>query len=112
MKKWNSRKDIRKMKEKWEKGNKWKRRLRQAQRLILIRTKEFVSPNALKEIFERDNYTCQYCGSKRDLSFDHIKPISNGGDNSYENLTIACWTCNALKHNMSVKRFKDKHKIK
>jgi len=112
MKEWNNNPKIKKRKEKWEKEHKWKRKLRRISRRILKRTKEFVPINLLREIFERDDYTCQYCGSKRDLSIDHKKAIANGGSNTKSNLLVACITCNALKSDMSVKEFKKKYSIK
>lgn len=48
-------------------------------------------------IFKRDNYTCQYCDSKRDLTIDHIQPKSRGGLNIWENLVTACISCNNSK---------------
>ena len=33
----------------------------------------------------------------RDLTFDHVVPRSKGGKNSYDNLVLACVTCNAKK---------------
>lgn len=51
-----------------------------------------------REIFIRDNYTCQYCGTRTsDLTIDHIIPRSRGGDHSWENLVSACRTCNHRK---------------
>lgn len=51
-------------------------------------------------IFERDNFTCQYCGRKApdvQLEADHIVPVSKGGSNKPENLITACWECNRGK---------------
>lgn len=51
-------------------------------------------------IWERDNYTCQYTGkklSKDDLSIDHILPVSRGGQNSWENLVCCDKTLNNWK---------------
>ena len=48
-------------------------------------------------IYKRDDHTCQYCGAKENLTLDHIIPISKGGDNSWENLTTACKSCNLKK---------------
>jgi len=51
-----------------------------------------------KEIFKRDNYTCQYCGSSsRDLTIDHINPKHMGGTHSWENVVTACYYCNHKK---------------
>lgn len=55
------------------------------------------------KIFQRDNYTCQYCGrTKSDgaiLQIDHIIPISKGGTNDESNLITCCQECNIGKSN-------------
>jgi len=53
----------------------------------------------LREIvFERDAYTCQYCGTHGgELECDHVEPISAGGTNELGNLTTACRDCNRAK---------------
>jgi 5-methylcytosine-specific restriction endonuclease McrA len=51
-----------------------------------------------REVFIRDNYTCQYCGRQgHDLTIDHVVPRSRGGSHSWENLVSACKTCNHRK---------------
>lgn len=51
-----------------------------------------------REIFIRDNYTCQYCGTRTgDLTIDHVIPRSRGGGHSWENLVSACRVCNHRK---------------
>lgn len=53
-----------------------------------------------KNILQRDNYFCQYCGSKNlALTIDHILPKSRGGEDTWENLVTACFKCNNLKGN-------------
>lgn len=55
-------------------------------------------PNNLRwEIWQRDNFTCQYCGAKSDLTLDHIHPESKGGTIDKNNLTTACRRCNSKK---------------
>lgn len=54
------------------------------------------------EVFERDRFTCQYCGRTpiEDgviLQADHIVSVKNGGNNDIENLTTSCWDCNIGK---------------
>jgi 5-methylcytosine-specific restriction endonuclease McrA len=57
-------------------------------------------PFSRKNIFHRDNYTCQYCGCKiKKLTLDHVFPKSRGGKNSWENLVTACPECNSYKAN-------------
>tara|TARA_R110000868_G_scaffold395162_1_gene666723 strand:+ start:43 stop:561 length:519 start_codon:yes stop_codon:yes gene_type:complete len=50
------------------------------------------------QTFERDDYTCTYCGAHGGrLECDHITPVSRGGSNEPENLTTACFACNRSK---------------
>jgi 5-methylcytosine-specific restriction endonuclease McrA len=51
-----------------------------------------------REIFRRDNYTCQYCG-RRDtsLTVDHILPKRLGGQHIWTNVVAACPSCNHRK---------------
>lgn len=48
-------------------------------------------------ILARDSHTCQYCGSTRDLTIDHVLPRWNGGTNSWDNLVTCCRKCNLKK---------------
>jgi 5-methylcytosine-specific restriction endonuclease McrA len=48
-------------------------------------------------LFLRDSFTCQYCGSGEDLTFDHINPRSKGGRTTWENIVTACAPCNLMK---------------
>ena len=51
-----------------------------------------------KEIFRRDNFTCQYCGNRsRHLTIDHIIPRRLGGKYEWTNVVTACYTCNHQK---------------
>ena len=50
-----------------------------------------------RNIMRRDNFTCMYCGSKNDLTIDHVLPKSRGGKDVWENLTTACEKCNVKK---------------
>ncbi len=51
-----------------------------------------------REIFLRDNYTCQYCGKvTHDLTLDHVHPKSRDGKHTWENLVSACKECNHRK---------------
>ena len=48
-------------------------------------------------IYKRDNHTCQYCGSTKKLTIDHVIPRSRGGKDTWENMVIACSSCNTKK---------------
>jgi 5-methylcytosine-specific restriction endonuclease McrA len=45
----------------------------------------------------RDLYTCQYCGSRKDLTLDHVVPRWCGGPHTWENLVTCCRKCNLKK---------------
>ena len=60
-----------------------------------------------QSVFERDNFTCQYCGldaSKNfdvwwhaNLNIDHVQPKAHGGPDDETNLVVACRACNLYK---------------
>lgn len=55
-------------------------------------------PTAVKrEVFERDEGTCQYCGTTEDIEYDHIVPFSLGGHDDPNNLQLLCGPCNRRK---------------
>lgn len=59
------------------------------------------------DVFERDNYTCCYCGKKGGiLEADHIIPFSKGGSDNLDNLVTSCRKCNRQKKDKSVSDFK------
>ena len=54
-------------------------------------------------IFERDDYTCQYCGSRGGrLECDHVYPVAKGGGHEDENLATACFKCNRSKRDKTL----------
>jgi 5-methylcytosine-specific restriction endonuclease McrA len=53
-----------------------------------------------KNLFLRDRYRCQYCGTQldaRELTIDHVHPRVHGGVSSWENCVLACIPCNRRK---------------
>lgn len=64
--------------------------------------KDFVKPAKSTaftrfNLFLRDEFTCQYCGSKGDMTFDHVIPRARGGKTVWENVVAACGPCNLKK---------------
>lgn len=50
-----------------------------------------------REVLRRDHHTCQYCGSTKHLTLDHIIPRSKGGTHTWDNVVTACESCNLAK---------------
>ena len=70
--------------------------------------KDFVRPQKRVaftrfNLFLRDEFTCQYCGSTKDLTFDHVVPRARGGITSWTNVVAACSPCNLRKGSRTLK---------
>jgi len=58
-----------------------------------------------KEIFRRDKFFCQYCGStSHELTIDHIIPRHLGGEHIWTNVVTACPICNHRKGGRPLER--------
>lgn len=56
-----------------------------------------VPPVNRRELLKRDHHTCQYCGSTKQLTIDHVIPVSKGGKHKWDNVVTACERCNQRK---------------
>lgn len=71
----------------------------------VIMLKEYQKPKCIarlnkRNLFLRDNYSCQYCGctvTDDSATLDHVHPISQGGKSTWLNLSTACKHCNYTK---------------
>jgi 5-methylcytosine-specific restriction endonuclease McrA len=50
-----------------------------------------------RAVFARDDWTCQYCGARANLTVDHVIPRSKGGPSSWDNIVASCAPCNRRK---------------
>jgi 5-methylcytosine-specific restriction endonuclease McrA len=50
-----------------------------------------------RAVFARDGWACQYCGSRSQLTVDHVIPRSKGGPSSWDNIVASCAPCNRRK---------------
>ena len=70
---------------------------------IMIHRPRYKIRPVRREIFRRDNYTCQYCGKHTShLTIDHIIPKHKGGQQTWENSVTACPGCNHRKGGRSL----------
>jgi 5-methylcytosine-specific restriction endonuclease McrA len=70
----------------------------------VIALKHYVKPSQFPaftrfNLFLRDKFACQYCGSPKDLTFDHVIPRAQGGRTTWDNIVSCCYACNARKAN-------------
>ncbi|MCJ2187572.1 HNH endonuclease [Novosphingobium beihaiensis] len=68
----------------------------------VIALRQYVKPSEFPaftrfNLFLRDRFSCQYCGSPHNLTFDHVVPRRLGGKTSWENILTACAPCNLKK---------------
>lgn len=73
----------------------------------VLRLKSYVRPRSggavrfcRENVYIRDNFTCQYCANKfsgKNLTLDHVVPVSKQGQKSWTNVVSACRECNQRK---------------
>ena len=68
----------------------------------VIALRQYVKPSEFPtftrfNVFLRDRFSCQYCGSPDNLTFDHVMPRRLGGQSTWENIVAACSPCNLKK---------------
>jgi 5-methylcytosine-specific restriction endonuclease McrA len=69
-------------------------------RFVRIKRQLDYVPFSRANIYARDNYMCQYCGTASptsELTFDHVVPAAQGGRKDWENIVTCCIACNRRK---------------
>ena len=56
-----------------------------------------ITSDVKREVWRRDMGRCTRCGSRENLEYDHIIPISKGGSNTSRNIELLCQSCNRKK---------------
>ena len=62
----------------------------------------YIPESLKKQITDNDKSRCCYCltseaNSGIPMTYDHIQPVSQGGNTTFENLCLACRSCNEFK---------------
>ncbi len=72
-------------------------------RLLNQVKKKWKAPRFRKKVlFNRDDWSCQYCGKQLSwdsVTIDHVMPSSRGGQTTWLNCVTACKQCNKHKAN-------------
>ena len=55
-------------------------------------------PFSKRNVMVRDRFKCLYCGSSKQLTIDHVIPVSRGGKTTFENCVTSCKDCNNKKN--------------
>jgi hypothetical protein len=58
-----------------------------------------ISSQTKREVWRRDQGKCSKCGSRKNLEYDHIIPVSKGGSCTIRNIELLCQECNRKKTN-------------
>ena len=61
---------------------------------------DYIPPLNNQTLFRRDGYLCMYCAQRfptGELSRDHVRPFSQGGQDTWNNVVTACRRCNNAK---------------
>jgi 5-methylcytosine-specific restriction endonuclease McrA len=65
----------------------------------------------VKQVQSKAFAFCYYCQTKvrtTEIHFDHMIPLSKGGEHSVDNICVSCATCNLKKHSRSVSEWRRK----
>jgi hypothetical protein len=61
------------------------------------KTRKTLSKYIFRALLHKYNFKCVGCGTDENLTIDHIKPVSKGGSDDFNNLQILCKSCNSKK---------------
>jgi hypothetical protein len=64
----------------------------------IFRLQRYTINKELREkVLKKCGFKCVSCGSNKNLTIDHIKPYSKGGETKEYNLQVLCKSCNSKK---------------
>ncbi|MFH1934952.1 MAG: HNH endonuclease [Pseudomonadota bacterium] len=66
---------------------------------IQDRMDRYIPSSVRREVWRRDQGMCVNCGNRKNLEYDHIIPVSEGGSNTARNIELLCEECNRKKSN-------------
>ncbi|HAO77839.1 MAG TPA: Holliday junction branch migration DNA helicase RuvB [Verrucomicrobia subdivision 3 bacterium] len=63
-------------------------------------SREAIPSAVRREVWRRDEGRCKKCGSRKNLEYDHIIPVAEGGSNTARNIELLCEACNRAKSDL------------
>ena len=63
-------------------------------------SREAIPSAVRREVWRRDEGKCKKCGSRKNLEYDHIIPVAEGGSNTARNIELLCEACNRAKSDL------------
>lgn len=89
----------------------WVMRIKNDRRIRRMKTRQHDTDITLELLFKKDNGVCYLCGKQCDWndvdadgnaqgnypSIDHVRPLSKGGTHTWNNVRLACRSCNNAK---------------
>ncbi len=68
-------------------------------RVVQRSTGDYIPNATIRAVYARAGGCCERCGRRSGrLDIHHKTPVSEGGDNSFENLELLCRPCHTLEH--------------
>jgi len=88
----------------WAKSNPDKKVEQRHRRIARLHGQfDFNLPKDYQSILrKKQNNLCAYCLLERKLTVDHIIPIAHGGKHIFDNIVLACTTCNCSKQDKTL----------
>lgn len=72
---------------------------------LAVVSETYIPAAIRRAVEERDGKRCVYCGSRDDMTLDHVIPEAEGGPTAETNLVCCCATCNSTKGVIDVDLF-------
>ncbi len=62
--------------------------------------RQWIPSEVRREVWRRDGGKCVKCGSRKNLEYDHIIPVAEGGSTTARNIELLCEACNRAKSDL------------
>lgn len=88
----------------WNETHKDKIKIHHKNRKARVRNAEgYFTELEWNQLVEKYNHKCLWCGTQdKELTADHIIPITKGGTNYIDNIQPLCGSCNSKKHTKTI----------